>query len=133
MGYGIFPSYLVPYLMKMKQPYNVNAAAQVAALESLADMNYLQGTVQTIIQERERLLTQLRELDFLQPYPTEANFILCRVINGRAKQIHEGLQQCGIFLRYFDTPLLQNCIRISVGKPEHTDAVIQALKELERA
>jgi histidinol-phosphate aminotransferase len=44
--------------------------------------------------------------------------------------IHEGLQKKGIFVRYFDTPLLRNSLRISVGKPEHTDALIEALKEL---
>ena len=44
--------------------------------------------------------------------------------------IHEGLQSKGIFVRYFDTPQLKDCLRISVGKPEHTDALIATLKEI---
>jgi histidinol-phosphate aminotransferase len=130
VGYGIFPINMVKYLMKIKQPYNVNAAAQVAALESLKDMNYLRGTINAIIDERERLLTRLSQLDWLKVYPSQANFILCSVLNGKAKAIHKGLQKKGIFVRYFDTPQLKDCLRISVGKPEHTDALIAALKEI---
>ena len=130
VGYGIFPINMVKYLMKIKQPYNVNVAAQVAALESLKDMNYLRGTINAIIDERERLLTRLSQLDWLKVYPSQANFILCSVLNGKAKAIHKGLQRKGIFVRYFDTPQLKDCLRISVGKPEHTDTLIASLKEI---
>jgi histidinol-phosphate aminotransferase len=130
VGYGIFPVNIADYLMKIKQPYNVNTAAQVAALESLKDMSYLRGTIKAIIDERERLMTRLSQLDCLKVYASRANFILCRVLNGQAKTIHEGLQKRGIFVRYFDTPQLKDCLRISVGKPEHTDALIAALKEI---
>ncbi len=129
-GYGIFPINMVKYLMKIKQPYNVNTAAQVAALESLKDMSYLRGTINAITDERKRMLTKLSQLDWLKVYPSQANFILCSVLNGKAKTIHKGLQNKGIFVRYFDTPQLKDCLRISVGKPEHTDALIAALKEI---
>jgi histidinol-phosphate aminotransferase len=129
-GYGIFPINMVKYLMKIKQPYNVNTAAQVAALESLKDMSYLRGTINAITDERKRMLTKLSQLDWLKVYPSQANFILCSVLNGKAKAIHKGLQKKGIFVRYFDTPQLKDCLRISVGKPEHTDALIAALKEI---
>jgi len=130
VGYGIFPLNMVKYLMKIKQPYNVNAAAQVAALESLKDISYLSGTIKAIIDERERLFTRLSQLDWLKVYPSQANFVLCSVLNGKAKTIHKGLQKKGIFVRYFDTPQLKNCLRISVGKPEHTDALIASLREI---
>ena len=130
IGYGIFPTLIAEQLLKIKQPYNINLAAQVALQESLADIEYLQGTVQKIISERERLFQKLGELEFLKPFPSQANFILCAVVKGNARLIHEGLQKRGIFLRYFDTPLLRNLLRISVGKPEHTDALIEALKEM---
>ncbi len=130
IGYGIFPLLIAEQLLRIKQPYNINLAAQVALQESLADIEYLQGTVQKIILERERLLQKLGELKFLKPFPSEANFILCAVAKGDARAIHEGLQKRGIFVRYFDTPLLRNSLRISVGRPEHTDALIDALREL---
>lgn len=129
VGYGIFPNYLIGYLMKIKQPYNVNVAAQVAAIESLKDINYLRSTINAIISERERLLTELSEIDWFKVYPSKANFILCQVLRGKAKEIHHNLQRKGIFVRYFDTPDLKDCLRISVGKPEHTDKLMSVLKE----
>jgi histidinol-phosphate aminotransferase len=116
--------------MKIKQPYNVNAAAQVAALESLKDIGYLRGTIKAILDERERLMTRLNQLDWLKVYPSQSNFVLCSVLNGKAKAIYNGLQKKGIFIRYFDTPQLKDCLRISVGKPEHTDTLIAALTEM---
>jgi histidinol-phosphate aminotransferase len=130
VGYGIFPHNLMDYLMKIKQPYNVNAAAQVAALESLRDLDYLRGTIKAIVDERERLMSKLSEMDWLKVYPSQANFILCRVLNGQARAIYEGLRQKGIFVRYFNTPELKDCLRISVGKPEHTDKLVATLNEM---
>ena len=130
VGYGIMSPELVRYIIKIKQPYNINVAAQVAVRQSLIDLDYMKGTIRRIIEERERLLVKLAELKFLKPYPSRSNFILCSVAGGRARELHEGLRHKGIFIRYFDTPLLKNCLRVSVGKPEHTDALIGALKEL---
>ena len=130
VGYGIFPPNLVKYLMRIKQPYNVNSAAQVAVLESLKDIGYLRGTIKAIVDERERLFTELGKLDWLRVHPSQANFVLCSVLNGKAKTIHQELQSKGIFVRYFDTLQLKDCLRISVGKPEHTDVLIAALREM---
>jgi histidinol-phosphate aminotransferase len=73
----------------------------------------------------------LKEQGVLMPLPSEANFILCKVARGDAREIKQGLEKRGIFVRYFDTPLLRNMLRISVGKPEHTDALVEALAEWE--
>jgi histidinol-phosphate aminotransferase len=129
VGYGIFPEYIARYIMKIKQPYNINAAAQVAALISLDDIDYLRKTISLILQERKRLWKELQNINWLKTFPTEANFILCQVMDGNAKDIHAQLKEQGILIRYFDTPLLQNYIRISVGKPAHTDKLIDALKK----
>ena len=130
VGYGIFPPIIVEHIMNIKQPYNINAAAHVAALTSLDDINYLRSTITAIINERKRLFEKLSTFDWLKPYPSDANFILCSVLNGKAKEVYRNLQKKGIFIRYFDTPLLKNSIRITVGKPEHTDLLIAALKEI---
>jgi histidinol-phosphate aminotransferase len=153
IGYGFFPVDIANYLMKIKQPYNANAAAQAAVLASLADIEYLRLNVMKIVMERQRLFGKLKELDWLKPYPSQANFILCSlnyrpelsavshlghppaVIASEAKQsqaeeIWQQLRKKGIFVRYFDTPGLRDCLRISVGRPEDTDALIEALKTL---
>jgi histidinol-phosphate aminotransferase len=130
VGYGIFPQRLAEFIYKIKPPYNVNVAAQIAALESLKDIDYCRGTIKAIVEERQRLFDKLKGLDFIEPFPSQANFILCSILDGEVKRIHQQLKQRGIFIRYFDAPQLENCLRISVGKPEHTDALINAVKEI---
>ena len=130
IGYGIFSPEIAGYLLRIKPPYNVNAAALVAVRESLKDIDYLMGRVQAIIAERERLFAELEKLKWLKPFPSQANFIFCSVLNGKANEVQQKLQRKGILVRYFDKPMLRNSIRISVGKPEHTDALIKALREI---
>jgi len=130
IGYGAFPLWLMQTLWKSKQPYNVNVAASVAAQVSLAHADELAATVALLKSERERLFSALREISYLQPYPTQSNFILCRVIERDASELKTRLaQEHGIFVRYFNKPGLRDHIRISVGKPGDTDRLIQALKE----
>lgn len=130
VGYGMFPPQIADYLLRIKIPYNVNVAALVAVQESLKDINYLMASVDAIIAERGRLFKELKKIKWLKPYPSQANFILCSVINCSASQLHRKLQYRGILVRYFDQPLLRDFIRVSVGKPEHTDALIRALREI---
>ena len=130
VGYGIFPPEIAGYLLNIKSPYNVNMAAIVAVKESLKDIGYLQNKVEAIIAERERLYEGLKKVNCLKPFPSQANFIFCSVLNGRASELQQKLQTKGILVRYFDQPFLKNSIRISVGKPEHTDALIKTLQEV---
>jgi len=130
IGYGVFPPEVAEYLLTIKLPYSVNVAALVAVRASLKDTDYLRDKVKAIVAERERLFGELKKLKWLKPFPSQANFIFCHVLNGKARQIQQELQNRGILIRYFDLPLLQNSLRISVGKPEHTDALIKALKEI---
>jgi len=72
----------------------------------------------------------LEQIPGLQVWPSQANFMLCRLPEGRGQEIFEGLCRRGIFLRYFNTPQLRDYVRASVGLPEETDQVIAALTEL---
>jgi len=130
VGYGVFPLDLMQHLWKIKQPYNLNVAADAAARVSLADLEYLQSNVRRIIGERERLMDQLSEIPFLKPYPSRSNFILCRVIGLSGDQIHSALAAEGIVIRYYNQPRLYDHIRISVGKPEQTDTLLAALRTI---
>ncbi len=129
VGYGAFPTWLMSTLWKAKQPYNINVAASAAAIASLDDPEYLDWTVKTLVAERNRLFDGLSRLPWLSPYPSSANFLLCRVApEVDAAQLKADLaQNHGIFIRYFNKPGLTDCIRISVGKPEQTDALLKAL------
>jgi histidinol-phosphate aminotransferase len=132
LGYGIFPSWLMPVLWKAKQPYNVNVAATVAGLASLAHRAEIQQTVDALIIERERLFRELTKFPFLRPYPSQANFVLCRVVGRDAKGLKEALAGRGILVRHYAKPGLKNCIRVSAGRPEQTDALLAALADVWR-
>jgi len=88
------------------------------------------NNVKLIVAERERLYARLAEVSWIRPYPSHANFILCEVRSMAAKEVHDRLRGQGILVRYFDSPGLRNCIRISVGKPEHTDRLMDVLSEI---
>lgn len=131
VGYGVFPEWMMTHLWKIKQPYNVSVAASTAANTSLENVDLLDARTHLIISERERLFKELQAIPWLQPYPTQANFILCKVVGREAAQLKAGLAQRGILIRYFNKPGLSDHIRISIGKPEHSKALINALNELE--
>jgi histidinol-phosphate aminotransferase len=133
VGYGVFPPEVIRQMWKIKQPYNLNLAAQVAVRESLRDSEELMERVGRIVDERERLQLELSGLDFLRVYPSDANFVLCDVLEGEAEDVVRFLAARGIIIRYFRKPRLLNSIRISVGLPEHTDLVVDALRAWRRA
>jgi histidinol-phosphate aminotransferase len=129
VGYGAFPLWLMPTLWKAKQPYNINVAASVAAQTSLAHVGELETVVELLKAEREHLFTGLQEIPYLKPYPTRSNFILCQVKGRDAAELKKRLaDEYGIFIRYFNKSGLRDHIRISVGKPQDTEALLKALK-----
>ena len=129
VGYGAFPSWLMPTLWKAKQPYNVNVAASVAAQISLENLEELTQVVEQLRAERMRLFSALQEIPYLKPYPTRSNFILCQVTGLDALALKTRLAETyGIFIRYFNKPGLRDHIRISVGRAQDTDVLLEALK-----
>lgn len=127
VGYGAFPSWLMPHLWKIKQPYNVNVAAAAAAEASLQDAPLLLEQVAKIVAERERLAAALAAFPFLEIYPSQANFLLCRIISHSALEVKAALEREGILVRHFAKPGLDDCIRISAGRPEDGDRLLAAL------
>jgi histidinol dehydrogenase len=130
VGYGVFPSSLMGRMMTMKQPYNVNAAAYLAAMASLEDYPAQEKTFQKIIAERERMLARLQTVPWMTVYPSRSNFFLCRIRGRQARSVQAELAKQGILVRYFDRPGLSDCIRISVGTPQDTDDLMKALESL---
>jgi histidinol-phosphate aminotransferase len=127
VGYGILSPQINEVIHRMKLPYNVTIAAQIAARESLADMDYMQGRIKAILTERERLFQRLKMQGILDPIPSRGNFLLCRVVDGEALKIKQGLEKRGIIVRYYYVHGLGDKLRISIGRPEHSDALLTAL------
>ena len=121
LGYGICPTWLMEQLWKFKQPYNVNVAAAVAGLASLRHADQIRAVVEKLKAERRRLFAALEQVPYLRPHASQANFILCDVVGRDARQLKLALEREGILVRHYSKPGLQNCIRISVGRPEQTE------------
>jgi len=130
VGYGLYPDDVAACMMAVKEPYGINAAAQLAAIESLKDLDCLLGRVRTIIAEREQLFRQLQEMDWLRPYPSRANFILNDVVKGSAAEIHRRLERRGVLTRRFETPILKDTLRFSVGTPEDNEILVRELRRI---
>ena len=130
LGYGICPLWLMAALWKFKQPYNVNVAAAVAGIASLRHVEQIMAVVETLKAERRRLFAALQTIPYLQPQPSQANFILCKVVGRNARELKGALEQQGILVRYYNKTGLDNCIRISVGRPDQTDRLLTGLRTL---
>lgn len=129
-GYGVFPPFLVDNMLKVKSPFTVNAAAFQAVEASLDDLEYLHVTINRIRTERRRLHRRLKTLDYLSPYASVANYVLCKVTRGDAHDVHQRLADRGIMIRKYGDSRLRDCLRISVGKPEDTDRLMTALQTI---
>ena len=130
VGYMVAQAALIDLVLRVKQPYNLNAAAEIAVLASLDDFGYLKERIALMVTERERMAGLLAGLPGFDVAPSASNFVLCHLEGASARDVYDQLLERGILVRYFDTPLLQNHIRISAGRPADTDALMAALREI---
>ncbi len=130
VGYAIGSETLVRHLMDIKQPYNINVAAEAAATAALKAADSVLAGARTLVEQRRLLEEALDGIEGVSYYQSDGNFLLCRFDNLTAREAYEFLARRGIFVRLFSYPRLEKCLRISAGTPEQTDRVIAALKEL---
>lgn len=129
IGYGVGHPDLVTELHKTREPFNVNALSQAAALACLENWHLVPDRVQRNERERERLARQLETLGFVV-VPSQANFLLVRC-RGNAGQLTTSLLHKGIIVRPMHAfGLGEGALRISVGLPEENDRCVAALREI---
>jgi len=114
---------------KTRLPYNINTLTQVTAEFALRHETVFDGQTFLLCEERTRLFDALQALSGITPFPSEANFILVRMPSGRADEIHTVLKAAGILVKNLHGayPLLVDCLRITVGKPEENQAFLKVL------
>jgi histidinol-phosphate aminotransferase len=127
VGYGAFPLEIIEHLWKIKQPYNVPVAGQLAAQVSLADRERLLTNVARIVDERDKFYAVLHQFNWLEPYPSRANFILCKVKGRRALEVKQKLAEQGVLVRYYNSPGLSDHLRFSIGTPDQMARLAEAL------
>lgn len=121
---------IIEILNKIKPPYNVNALTQERAFERLINTDEVANEVNELLENRVELAKVLEEVPFVETvFPSDANFILCRVddANKRYKQLIEK----GIVARNRSTQeLCENTLRFTVGTTEENTQFIIALNNL---
>lgn len=125
IGYGIARSSLVSDMNRVRQPFNVNALAQAAALAALEDSGHVEKTRTINGKGKKYLYTNLRRLK-MNFVPTEANFIYLPLEHEAAQELYSRLLRQGIIIR----PMGQRALRITVGRPSENRALIHALEKL---
>ena len=114
LGYLAGSREVVSEINKIKLPYNINFFSEHAAGVLLDNQEIMKGRIDEIITERNNLSVFLKTLPFDTIYPSNANFILVRINN--SSDIFAYLKKRGILVRDVSSyPLLENCLRISVG------------------
>ncbi len=127
IGYGLFPQEILKHLWKMRAALSLNVAQSLAAEAALDDPQHYTTALGWLKTERGRLFRQLRKLNFLQPFPSQANFLLCQVVRGNAFAVKKRLEREGIFVKYLNNTELPNHLRITVSRPEDTDRLMHSL------
>jgi histidinol-phosphate aminotransferase len=125
VGYGIMATEVQQAIMKIKPPYSVNMAAEVALRVCLKKKEVFARQVQQMIVTRDKVISALKSCEELEVYPSHSNFILFRLKTKNAKALRDSLENKGILLRYFNTPQLQNHLRVSVGTEEQMNIFLR--------
>jgi len=127
IGYAVTVPEVAGLLQRVRQPFNVNAAAQVSALAGLSDDDHVRRTLELVERERAYLQAELARLG-LEYVPSCTNFVLVRT--GDGGRTFAALQRRRIIVRPMDAYGLPEYVRITVGTREENRRVVEALKEL---
>ena len=124
VGYAIAKPEIIEVLNKVRQPFNVNSLAQVAALSALKDGKHIAESIKVNSEGKQYLYTLFKELN-IEFVPTSANFIFVD-LKRNAKEIANRLLQEGIIIREIG----ETTIRITIGTFEQNEKFAQAFKKL---
>ena len=130
IGYGITRKDIAGLLHRVRQPFNVNAVAQWAALAALEDDEHVRRSLDVNRQGLEYLCKEVSQLG-LEQVPSHANFILLRVGNGN--DVFQQLLAQGIIVRPMAAYDLPEHVRVTVGTREENRKFIGALKKVIKA
>lgn len=129
IGLGFAHPRILEGLCKVKDSYNMSRLSIAAGEAALSDIAWMERNAARIRKTRERLEGSLPGVGFA-PFPSQSNFVLARRRDGKsARPVYEALKERKILVRYFDTPRLAGCLRITVGTDGEIDALLSALAE----
>jgi histidinol-phosphate aminotransferase len=130
VGMAFASEEIIEVMNKVKPPYNVNEASQELALKALENVDLVNDWIKETLLQRDKLVLELKNFDFvLDIYPSDANFILVKMVDPKA--VYNFLVQKGIIVRdRSKVELCEGCLRITVGTPAENETLLQTLQEL---
>ena len=128
LGYMVGAAALIDEIDKVRPPYNVSALNAEATLFALEHADTFDAQAAVLCAERAKLQQALSALPGVTVFPSEANMILVRVPD--SKRCFDGMKTRGVLVKNVAAlhPLLENCLRLTVGTPEENLSMIEALK-----
>jgi len=126
-GYMLASNDVIKNVFKVKQPYNINVAAEKAAILTLENRAELNQNIEKIINEKNEFSKFLQSLDGVKGFPSDGNFILCKFTKNSSDIVYNKLAIEGIFVRSFSNNSLKDCLRITIGTPEQMEKVRKVL------
>ena len=116
---------------KVRLPYNINILTQASAEFAIKNRHVLDQQTQQICKDREILFNALSQLENITAYPSQANFILVRVEEGKADAIFNALKEQGVLIKNLSPVggLLKDCLRITVGTEKENNALLASFKQ----
>lgn len=128
VGYLLASPELVREVNKARLPYNLNLFSQIAALAALEEHGLAGEGVGALVAERERLLALLGDVPGVRAHASDANFFLLELASADPKAVFASLLRRGVLVRDVTAyPLLERCLRVSVGSRDDNDAFLHAL------
>jgi len=132
-GYGIGPTELIhPMASKTRDSYNTDHISQALAKAALESRDEASLTWQRVRRSRKWLRKELAILG-IETLPSETNFLLAEIPAAiGASLLQQKLRECGILVRHFAEPRLENRLRITVGNETENNILIGKLREFLR-
>jgi histidinol-phosphate aminotransferase len=128
VGYAISHPEVADVLNRLRPAFNVNSLAQAGALAALADQTHMRSAVSQTQRELTRVEAELRRMG-LWTAPSAANFLLLR-LDAPAAPVYERLLRHGLIVRPLAGYGLKDCLRISIGLPQHNDRLLETLPQV---
>ena len=132
VGYAFGHPSLIEALERVKNSFNsypLDRLAIAGAVAALEDTDYFDKTRLQVVATRERLVGELADLGF-KVLPSQANFLFVTHPRREAANIAQALRGRSIFVRHFAQERISDHLRITIGKDDEIDALLDALKEI---
>ena len=134
VGYALGESGLIEALTRVKDSFNsypLGRPAQAGAIASVEDEGYFQASREAVLRERDALTAGLVRLGF-KVLPSAANFVFASHPGRDGGELAAALRERAVLVRHFAKPRISPFLRITVGTPADTAALIEALAAILR-